>query len=833
MNRILAFFSLNPQNQSDPRPWYKDALVWLLFVPPLYAVLCMGSLATDIGRPFPSFLTYYTPRFFHMGIEWNVPTWWWGVQEQGLTVEDYLLQVEGIPFTQIDKAPPEAALYQNLWDNGASQIVVAVTQGHTLRTLTAQSVDERTLTIPLTLFSITNYVDLLFVPVITSLTYWLVALILCRAARETSQERLFILILIVFSFVGFGVRPSLFSLTEWWRYPLTFVNPLYFFPFIFAGALFFHFGILFPTLRWPRLAQWGLPIMYGLSLLLYLTLWGSRVLFLQGGNIQWVHWSDIVWFDGYQYLVGVGIVFLFGRLFAELFRWPRQSREWQQTAVFVGAFFLFFPTVLFALPMLDSWLGTWGWLGLLADPRFTSLAIPLGLATITLRYRTFTGAQVWLLVVLMMAVSGFVATLGVAFLFWQVPELVRSLPFPPTAVLFLFFFSLSLLWGWQSSWRGLLGKVLHWERVSYNQALTFGRQLAVNSYANEQALARGMAVTLTEALGVRYTAVYLAQNSQMSLAATHGDLPPDLPASLPTPAPFPTQPYRPASNQPLAKLFPVWLPLWGEGDAVGMIGVGERWDTAVFTDPDLEILDLVAQQAAIFLQNSRQTSQLRQADQQLIHIQEQTQRKTAQDLHDHVVPALAQLQLQLQTTKHLLAHNPDQAEAQLTDSLARLKENTAVVRRIQKALGVRPLEYGLTPYLQEMVQQFRQDSGLAVTVQWLDNLDQLLPQLEARHALYSVWQEALNNVQTHAQATHVTIRLATVVDEGAEGKRWLHFEIRDNGRGSSEHGREQALRTGHIGLRSMQIRLESVGGKFAFQSTAGHGTAVVGWLPLI
>jgi signal transduction histidine kinase len=55
--------------------------------------------------------------------------------------------------------------------------------------------------------------------------------------------------------------------------------------------------------------------------------------------------------------------------------------------------------------------------------------------------------------------------------------------------------------------------------------------------------------------------------------------------------------------------------------------------------------------------------------------------------------------------------------------------------------------------------------------------------------------------------------------------------VRDNGRGSTLEERHQAQSTGSFGLYSMQTRVESCGGEFAFISAPGQGTQVEGWVP--
>src|SRR5690606_17539656 len=136
--------------------------------------------------------------------------------------------------------------------------------------------------------------------------------------------------------------------------------------------------------------------------------------------------------------------------------------------------------------------------------------------------------------------------------------------------------------------------------------------------------------------------------------------------------------------------------------------------------------------------------QLRQSDQQLLQIQERTQQKTAQNLHDHVLPTLNHLQIKLLTAQQILDASPDKAGMMLMESQTELAETTKLIRRIQKDLIVRPLVYGLSPYLQEMVQQFSHDTQIPVELHLPLELDTLIQDTGLREVIYTVWQQAFN-----------------------------------------------------------------------------------------
>lgn len=807
-------------SKNEQKRWYQDWLGWVIFISIAYGILCLLSLASDVGRPFPGFFTYYNNIYTQMDVEWNIPSWWWDDTGNRPRLDDLLLQVNQTPFAGIQRPVAEAPLYAAVWNQGQTDVTITVKRSDQIITFTT----------PLKRFSWTQYIDLMLLPVIVGACYWLLALILYRAAEGEEKQRLVVLVLCAIAILAAAVKGSLFIFGSWRENIILYINPIHSLTATLMGPLLIHLAFRFPFLRWPRAMRFVLPVAYTAAFLLWLFYVTAKIMIWQQiGAFQVAQWLDKTWYTYFQPLIILGVACVLARMLGEALL-TQKSRERQEARILLAAFILFLPTVCFAIHGVTGSNGVILFLQSLADTRFLSLVVPFAFAAISLRYHTFAGAENWLLLALIVAISGFLANVGTAVLFWQQPQIIRSLPLPPTAVLFILFLLISLIWGWQSGWRGWLGRVFQWERVSYHEVLTYGSRLSESAYADERQLAQGMTDALCAALGVVHAAIWLPDGLALGLTAVSGTLPENLTPTLQRPAHFPATPLRLAQNsaqwlQPCYPETAVILPLTISGKTTGLIGLGPRWDTAVFDDRDLEILDLIAQQSAIFLQNARQTAQLRQTDQQLLHIQELTRQKTAQNLHDHLLPALSQLQLKLLTANQLLDSQPDQAHTLLAESQAALRENANLVRRIQKDLVIRPLEFGLAPYLQELVAQFHQDTGIPVNADIPATLDTIITDISIREPIYAVWQQALDNIQQHAQATAVTATLSLNTDQ-------IAFSIYDNGRGSSSAQQEEALKDGHFGLRSMQIRLESVGGQFSFQSTPGTGSCVKGQIPI-
>jgi two-component system NarL family sensor kinase len=90
--------------------------------------------------------------------------------------------------------------------------------------------------------------------------------------------------------------------------------------------------------------------------------------------------------------------------------------------------------------------------------------------------------------------------------------------------------------------------------------------------------------------------------------------------------------------------------------------------------------------------------------------------------------------------------------------------------------------------------------------------------------LFRIAQEALTNIQRHAKATAVRLRL--IGDSGA-----VRLVIADNGAGFDIARVAQHPKRG-IGLRNMHERLEAIGGSLDLVSSP-EGTEVTATLPRI
>jgi len=193
--------------------------------------------------------------------------------------------------------------------------------------------------------------------------------------------------------------------------------------------------------------------------------------------------------------------------------------------------------------------------------------------------------------------------------------------------------------------------------------------------------------------------------------------------------------------------------------------------------------------------------------------QEEERARLARELHDETVQTLIALNQRVQMVQRTLEQDPTHAAQRLAELRTMLSEAVEEVRRFSRAL--RPLyleELGLVPALEMLARE------AGAFFRYSGPLRRLTAEQEL--ALYRIAQEALSNVQRHANASHAEIELAFAQDK-------VLLRVWDDGRGFAVPDRLTDLtRNGHFGLMGMYERAQLIGGRLTITSTPGHGTTV-------
>lgn len=253
-------------------------------------------------------------------------------------------------------------------------------------------------------------------------------------------------------------------------------------------------------------------------------------------------------------------------------------------------------------------------------------------------------------------------------------------------------------------------------------------------------------------------------------------------------------------------------------------GAGERWLAAQYV-PDRDEHGLVTGMFVLQTDITKQKSselQLRELSGRLLTVQEEERRRISRDLHDDVMQRMGALTLDLYSLASLTSSRDLGVSSQLGACGVSAEQLTTDLQRMAHQLHPSVLEYvGLEVAMREHVHDFAVRTGLSAEFMARD-VPKNIP-LEQATCLYRVLQEGLQNVQKHASATTVLVRLLWT----GQG---LGLCIHDDGRGIEEIN--GAVRRQGLGLGSMAERVGILKGTFRIRTKPGEGTEIHAWVPL-
>lgn len=202
----------------------------------------------------------------------------------------------------------------------------------------------------------------------------------------------------------------------------------------------------------------------------------------------------------------------------------------------------------------------------------------------------------------------------------------------------------------------------------------------------------------------------------------------------------------------------------------------------------------------------------------ILNAQEAERQRVARDLHDSINQLLSSARYRLSQAD---SRKPDAQNRGIREARELLEHAIAEVRLISRNLRPSELDdLGLHAALRTLTREFQQRTGIATRFRPLSTTK---PSGEVAMAFYRIAQEALNNIEKHAQATRAELALAF-----SNGTATL--SIRDNGRGMPKAVRKHQ-KIGW-GLRNMRERASLLGGSIVLEPIRGKGTRVCVTIPV-
>jgi PAS domain S-box-containing protein len=188
--------------------------------------------------------------------------------------------------------------------------------------------------------------------------------------------------------------------------------------------------------------------------------------------------------------------------------------------------------------------------------------------------------------------------------------------------------------------------------------------------------------------------------------------------------------------------------------------------------------------------------------------------RLSRDLHDSVTQSIYSASLIAETMPVIWEEDPEQGRRGLKQLERFNKGALAEMRNLLLEMNPTALTDQELPILmRQLADAMMARTNTTVTTTVVG--DCIMP-VEVKIALYSVTQEALNNVAKHAQASRANINLQ---DDGSQ----ISVRIRDDGRGFDP----QVLQSYGLGIGIMQDRVQDIAAELTITSQVSQGTEIL------
>lgn len=269
------------------------------------------------------------------------------------------------------------------------------------------------------------------------------------------------------------------------------------------------------------------------------------------------------------------------------------------------------------------------------------------------------------------------------------------------------------------------------------------------------------------------------------------------------------------------------VPLKIKGRIIGVLEVLNKYSGAGFNQEDIRLMSSIAAQAAIAIENARLYQQVSQERDHIIKAQEDVRRELARKLHDGPVQLLSAISLSLDHLERLTQVKPEAVRNEINALRNLVRQAARDARYVMFELRPLILEtQGLTAALEEYAEQLSNSESFTVHFKTVEkiNLD-----TKVVGTIFSIVQEALNNIKRHANAQNVWLSLEIKNNH-------LVVTVRDDGEGFDVNTVVEGYdKRGSLGLLNMRERAQLIEADLQIQSHSeapNRGTSIQLTIPL-
>ena len=206
----------------------------------------------------------------------------------------------------------------------------------------------------------------------------------------------------------------------------------------------------------------------------------------------------------------------------------------------------------------------------------------------------------------------------------------------------------------------------------------------------------------------------------------------------------------------------------------------------------------------------------------IIKAQEEERRRVAREIHDGPAQSMANVVFRAEVCERLIDTDIERSKAELRALREQVRDCLKETRKI--IFDLRPMtldDLGLVPTIRRILDTFRERIGVMTEIRVMGEEKRLDSHFEI--GLFRIIQEALHNIEKHAKATHVIVRIEFNL-------KAISVIIQDDGKGFDS---AETVGSESFGLMGIRERVDLLSGELNIKSEKNQGTKVTIKVPLV
>lgn len=233
---------------------------------------------------------------------------------------------------------------------------------------------------------------------------------------------------------------------------------------------------------------------------------------------------------------------------------------------------------------------------------------------------------------------------------------------------------------------------------------------------------------------------------------------------------------------------------------------GVQWEGMMFNITERKLAEIEAM---------RSQEQLRELSAHIQDVREQERLSLAREVHDDMGSMLTAIKMDISWLSGRLNENDTALNAKIKDIDNLVSRCASAAGNIARNLRPSALDsFGIVAAIEIEANEFEKRTSITCLLDTVDEDVAVSPNIAI--TLFRIFQETLNNIMKHAQASKVRVMIHNRINS-------VELTVSDNGCGLQEADR---LKQRSFGLRGIQERVARFNGEVRITSKPGQGTTV-------